>query len=283
MKVSVLLLTYNEEKNLPLCLDALSWCDDIVVVDSGSSDRTIEIAQTAGARILTRPFDTFADQRNHGLQFGDFRHDWVLHLDADEIVTPEFEASLDALEPTEGIDAYQVPSKMMFLGRWLKHAGMWPVYQVRLGHKDRLRFIQVGHGQREAIPPTRIGMFHEPYLHYSFSHGLAAWLRKHVRYADDEARLIVSSRYEADMEMAAVADGSDASFKRRRLKRLANRLPLFFRPPARFFYIYIIRQGFRDGTRGLTYAFMLSIYESMISLISYEQIWIRKNRNITSG
>lgn len=194
MKVSVLLLTFNEAANLPRCLAALAWCDDIVTVDSGSTDGTLEIARAAGVRVLSRPFDDFATQRNFGLDHGDLRNEWVLHLDADEVVTEAFRARLEALEPPAGVDAYRVPSKLMLNGRWLRRAGMYPAYQVRLGHRERLRFVQVGHGQREDLPPGRVGTFDEPYLHYNFSHGLPAWLRKHVRYAEDRARSIMFVR-----------------------------------------------------------------------------------------
>src|SRR4051812_22160169 len=109
MRVSVLLLTFNEAINLPRCLDALSWCDDIAIVDSGSTDATLEIARARNVRVLNNPFQDFAAQRNFGLAQAGFRHNWVLHLDADEAVTPSFVERLLALEPTEEIDAFYVP------------------------------------------------------------------------------------------------------------------------------------------------------------------------------
>jgi glycosyltransferase involved in cell wall biosynthesis len=274
MNVSILILTYNEELNIAKCLDSLAWCDDIVVIDSGSTDQTIAIAERAGARILTRNFDDFAGQRNFGLEHGKFRHAWVLHLDADEVVTPEFQVALSRLVPTDGIDAYFIPSKTMLFDTWLKHAGMWPTYQVRLGHRDRLRFIQVGHGQREDLPLDQTAKFDEPYLHYSFSHGLKSWLQKHIRYADDEATELVKARLG---EATKVADQEFSTLdrdveKRRRMKMAANRLPLMLRPIARFFYVYVLRRGFLDGRLGLLYSFMLAIYEGMITILAYEKL-----------
>lgn len=268
MKVSVLILTFNEELNLPACLAALSWCDDVLVVDSGSVDDTLNIAAAYGARILERPFDSFANQRNFGLEAGAFKNEWVLHLDADEVVTPAFIAALDQLQAPVGIDAYQVPSKTMFFGRWLRYAGMWPSYQVRLGHRDRLRFTQVGHGQREALPSERVGMFAEAYLHYSFSQGLEPWLRKHLRYAADEADELVRQRTGA----AAPAHGGGIATGRRAIKSLVGRLPLTQRPFLKFFYVYIVRAGFLDGGRGFAYAFMLGVYEGMIAVIAIERL-----------
>lgn len=264
MMVSVLLLTFNEESNLPRCLEALAWCDDIVAIDSGSADRSVEILRTYGARVLHRPFDTFAGQRNFGLENGGFKHDWILHLDADEVVTIEFVRALENLNCQDGIDGYFVPSKTMLFNRWLKYAGMWPSYQARLGHRDRMRFKQVGHGQRETLQSERMGFFSEAYLHYNFSHGIEHWLEKHIRYARDEAALI-SQASEVNTQIDGKVD------RRRLLKRMANRLPLFMRPLVRFLYVFLWRQGFRDGSPGLVYAVMLSVYEGMIAIFVYEK------------
>ncbi|HET7409709.1 MAG TPA: glycosyltransferase family 2 protein [Paracoccaceae bacterium] len=265
MKVSVLILTQDEARNLPRCLGALGWCDDVVVVDSGSRDATREIAAGAGARVIERPFDSFAGQRNFALEQGGLRHGWVLHLDADEVVTPEFRRALEALEPPSELDGYLVPSKMMLFGRWLKHAGQYPSYQVRLGRRG-LRFRQVGHGQREDAAPERIGAFPEPYLHHSFSHGMRHWLARHVRYAEDEAAVLASGGASADWPGLL-----PAARRRRALKAWAGRLPLWLRPAARFAHIYLLRQGFRDGRAGLAYAVMMATYEGMIASYAYER------------
>ncbi|ORE91088.1 family 2 glycosyl transferase [Stappia sp. 22II-S9-Z10] len=266
MRVSVLLLTFNEAANLPTVLAQLISFDDIVAVDSGSTDDTLDLLARHGVRVLNRPFDDFARQRNFGLDEGALRHEWVLHLDADEVLTPDFITALEALAPSEELDAYYVPSKTIFFGRWLKHAGMYPSYQARLGHRDRLRFVQVGHGQREDLPTERVGVFPEPYLHYSFSHGLVPWLDKHVRYAAAEAIEIAHTKERERKD----AGGRTAG--RRRLKRLANLLPLPLRPVMRFVYVYLWRRGFLDGRAGLRYAVMLAVYEGMIAVAAFERI-----------
>jgi glycosyltransferase involved in cell wall biosynthesis len=268
MNVSVLLLTYNEAANLPRCLAALAWCDDVVVVDSGSTDATVSIAESHGARVLTRPFDDFSAQRNFGLDAGGLRHDWVLHLDADEVVTDAFVAALRALVPPPGIYGCRVPSKMMFRGRWLRHAGMYPSYQVRLGHRERLRFRQVGHGQREDLAPEQLDTFGEPYLHYSFSHGMRHWLERHVRYAADEARELMIARKQGMPRWRDIF-ATDRMTRRRALKSLTHHVPLALRPPLRFVYVYLMRGGILDGSAGFIYAFMLATYEGMIAILAY--------------
>jgi len=268
MSISILLLTLNEEANLPACLAAVNWSDDVVVLDSFSQDNSVDVAERLGARVYRRAFDTFAGQRNYALDHIDFKYDWILHLDADEIITPELQAEMLAAVWFGHLDAYRIPSKMMFFGRWLRYSGMYPSYQVRLGHRERFRFKQVGHGQREDLAPERVGTLSEPYLHYSFSKGLSEWFDKHNRYASDEAketvRLLGESR---TIEWSAVWS-RDRMRRRRALKELSYRMPL--RPSLRFLYMYLLRGGFLDGRAGLTYCRLLSIYEYLIVLKTRE-------------
>lgn len=271
MRVSVLLLTLNEAINLPRCLDALSWCDDIAIVDSGSTDGTLDIARARNVRVLHNPFQDFAAQRNFGLAEADFRHPWVLHLDADEVATPQFVQRLLALDPPDGINAYYIPSKLMMLDQSLVHAGLYPSYQVRLGHLERLKFKQVGHGQREDLPRSQVGTFDEPYLHYAFSHGLKAWLKRHLQYAEDEATVLVAARTSSSVRLRDLLS-SDKVTRRRSVKLLAFLMPLTTRPLMRFIYVYIVRRGFLDGRAGFLYAFMLATYEAMIAILAYEKL-----------
>jgi glycosyltransferase involved in cell wall biosynthesis len=264
MPVSVLILTLNEEQNLGSCVAALSAFDDVVVLDSFSVDGTVALAERLGARTYRRAFDNFSSQRNFALDNVAFKHDWILHLDADEVVTEELCAEIRQAIEDPRYDAYRVPSRLMFFGQWLRYSGMYPTYQVRLGRKSALRFMQVGHGQREALDSPRIGALRNPYLHFSFSKGMADWFEKHNRYSSDEARA----------EVARLRDGSRIDWaglvsfaptrRRRALKTLSVRLP--FRPLLRFLYMYFVRLGFLDGRAGWTYCRMIATYEFMIVL-----------------
>ena len=256
--ISVLVLTFNEAENLPRCLASVSWADDVLVVDSFSTDETVTVARAHGARVVQRAFDDFAGQRNFGTEHGELRHGWVLHLDADEVVPPELRDELVDILATAGRPAYRVASKMMFQGRWLRHAGMYPAYQVRFGRRDRLRFKQVGHGQREDLPADEVGTLRHALEHYSFSKGLEAWFAKHNRYSSDEAAEALRQEEPLDW-MGLVA--RDRTRRRRALKRLASQLP--FRPTLRFLYMYVLRRGMLDGKAGLTYCRLLSTYEAM--------------------
>jgi glycosyltransferase involved in cell wall biosynthesis len=262
--ISVVILTFNEADNLPRCLDSVAWCDDVLVLDSGSSDDTCRIAGQYGARVMTRAFDSFGKQRNHAMEQGDLRHAWVLHLDADEVVTPALRAELESVANAAGnpFEAFRIPSRLILMGRWLRHSGMYPAYQVRFGLRDKLRFVDHGHGQREALPAELIGTLSGAFDHYNFSKGINDWFARHLRYAAAEAAQALAERQQA-LALTELLS-SDPTKRRRALKRVANRLP--FRPTLRFAYVYFLRGGFLDGGAGFRYARMLSNYQYFIDL-----------------
>jgi glycosyltransferase involved in cell wall biosynthesis len=262
MTISVLLLTLNEEINIRRCIESLSNCDDIIVIDSFSQDDTVLIAKSMGAKVFQRVFDDFAGQRNFAIEQVDFKYEWILHLDADEVMTTDLYNEMLIAVDSGHFDAYYIPSKVMLFGRWLRHAGMYPSYQVRLGHRRCFRFRQVGHGQREDINSDRIGTLRNPYLHNSFSKGFSDWFEKHNRYSSMEANaLIHDMNWKLNWDLLLIRD----PVKRRRFfKQLAYRLP--GRPLLVFFYLYIARLGLLDGKPGLIYCLLRMVYEFMIDL-----------------
>jgi glycosyltransferase involved in cell wall biosynthesis len=252
---SVLILTLNEERDLPLCLASVRACADVVVLDSGSTDRTLEIARAAGARVFTRPFDDFAGQRNYGQGSIAFRHPWVFHLDADEQLTPALAAACHAASAREDVDGFLVAPKMIFHGRWIPHCTDYPAYQARFVRAPEFRFIQVGHGQREA-PGMRLDRLPENYLHDLSSGGDEEWLARHRRYARAEAAQHVAATKNIPWrELFATAPLR----RRRALKQFSYALPA--RPTLRFIYQYVLRGGFLDGRPGLHYCRLLARYE----------------------
>ena len=275
MSISVLIITRDEEASLGDCLASVAWCDDILVLDSFSTDGTVAVARSAGARVMQRTFVNFADQRNAGLSEGALRHPWVLHLDADERVTPALHAEMTAAISRTDVDAFFLASRMMFMDRWLKHAATYPAYQARLGRRDGLRFQQVGHGQRETLPGNRMGTLKEPLIHYPFAKGMDEWFARHRRYAADEAREEQAAQAAGGWDAAGLFDGRDPVRRRRSLKALAGRLPA--RPLCRFLYTYLWRGGWLDGVPGWRYCRLMAMYERMI------QVARRQNRCDTHG
>jgi len=259
--ISVLILTRNEETGLADCLRSVGWCDDVVVLDSYSTDRTAQIAAEHGARVFRRRFDNFAAQRNYAIDNIPFRHDWVFHLDADERFTDELLEECRRVIAEDRHSAFLVPSKMMLWGRWLRHAAAYPVYQMRLMKLGEVRFVPHGHGQREGEADRGVGVLRNPYLHHSFSKGFAEWFERHNRYSSLEAAQCLWELRAGEGRWSDLLSRSPVT-RRRALKRLSARLP--FRPWLKFVYMYFLRLGFLDGYAGLTYCSLQAVYEYMI-------------------
>ncbi len=260
--VSIVILTLNEEVNIADCLASCAWADDVHVLDSGSQDRTVEIARSMGAAVHHHAFESFGAQRNWAIDNIPMKHDWVFHLDADERFTPELVAEIDRLLSRDPREAgFLVPNKLIFMGRWLKRSAGYPTFQVRLFHKARMRFADYGHGQREATD-GKIGRIDVPYLHYSFSKGLYDWFEKHNRYSSLEAIQFV----ELEGDRPALADllASDAVARRRAWKRVLYGLPMW--PTIRRFATLFVLGGVLEGRAGFTYARLLATYEQMIQM-----------------
>jgi len=262
--VSVVVLTLNEEVNLPGCLKSVAWCDDVVVLDSYSTDRTEKIARAAGARFIQRQFDSFAAQRNYAIENVSFKHDWVLLLDADEVIPPELATEIQSAIASAAPDVagFFLCYKTVFNGRWLKHSSTFPVWVLRLVREGRVRYLERGHGEDYEAKGT-IGYIHEPYLHYNFSKGMAEWFDKHNRYSTNEACAWVNEQRNVRIDWPAFVS-RDPVRRRRALKEFSFRLPL--RPWLKFFYMYLVRGGFLDGAPGLTYCVLQAIYEYMICI-----------------
>jgi glycosyltransferase involved in cell wall biosynthesis len=255
---SVLILTLNEAHNLPSCLASVAGCDDIVVLDSGSTDATVAVAQSAGARVYVHPFTTFACQRNWAHEHITFRHPWVFHLDADERFTPELWQECTGYTGDEPLDACWAAPRMLFRGQWIRHATDFPVWQARFVRWRQFHFIDVGHGQREA-PGQRMAKLRANYLHEIMANGEAAWLEKHQRYAEAEAAPPAAD----DLVSWSDLLHRDSIRRRRALKQHSRALP--FRPWLRFVYHYACRRGFLDGPAGWHYCRLLSRYEGFIT------------------
>lgn len=265
---SVLILTHNEAANIRRCLDSLTECDDIVVLDSYSSDTTLQCSQAYPIRTFQRHFDTFADQRNWAIDNVPFKHQWVLHLDADECMTPSLHRELLGVVSRDENSAYLVANKLMFMGRWIRHASMYPYYQARLLRLGESRFVQTGHGQTLGPTARGVGTLREPYLHFNFSKGLSDWLSRHNRYSSDEANRIASHRMPLSKALIGAFRGATRQERQQARKRLADSLPA--RPLWRFLYLYFFRRGFLDGGPGFHYCMLMAIYDYLIVLKTRE-------------
>jgi glycosyltransferase involved in cell wall biosynthesis len=265
--VSVLILTKNEQRDLPGCLQSVAWSDDIHLYDSFSTDDTVAMAQAAGAHVTQRVFDNWAAHQNWGLQHIRFKHPWVFYIDADERMTPELRDAVLRAAAQPGKDvAFRVQRRDFFMGTWLKHVQASPFY-MRLFRPEKMRYERLVNPVSLANGPVgQVGGYLD---HFPFSKGITHWLERHNSYSTLEAKQILANRAnQAPFSITQAFTAKDFNERRFHQKELFYRVPL--RPFLKFVLLYVGRAGFLDGRAGLTYAVLQSIYEYFIVLKSRE-------------
>jgi glycosyltransferase involved in cell wall biosynthesis len=240
---SVLILTLNEERELPDCLASVSRCDDIVVLDSGSSDRTVEIARAAGARVFVRPFDNFARQRNYAQREIPFKYPWVLHLDADERLSHELRLECGGAILEEDIDGFLVKSKVLWNGRWLRRVAQFSSAEVRFVRAPEFEFVPAG-AAYAAAPAMRVGQLHTCLLQPVPAHDPAAFLERARRHAHYAAREVIAASHDR--------------------ARPRQNYPLPGAPALRFISRYLLGGGFLEGRAGLHYCRLLARRDALM-------------------
>ena len=276
--ITAVVLTLNEENNIRQCLSHLTWTDRIVIVDSGSNDKTVEFAREFGCDIYYNLWPGFAAQRNWALDNTNIQTEWIVFIEADEEVTPPMREEIcRTLKETE-CSAFYICYKVMLFGKWVKRSSNFPVWHPRIVRKDRVRFKKAvtGHGETWDVN-GKVGYIQEPYIHYSFSKGLSFWFEKHNRLSTMECEAYF------DVErspLKAINDclAKDRHKKRQGLRALSYYLP--FRPFFRFFHQLIIRGGILDGPAGWTYCGLYLAYEIMISAKIKEKRYLLKKTTL---
>jgi glycosyltransferase involved in cell wall biosynthesis len=272
--VTAMIFTLDEEMHLPSCLASLAWCDDVIVVDSYSSDGTVRIASGAGARVFQRKFDGFGTQRNWALEQTGPRHPWVLILDADERVPPEMVDELRSLLPSipERFAAFRVARRFYFWGCWLRYSSLYPTYVVRLVRAGRVRYVNRGHAESQVVDGD-VGQLRTDLIDENRK-GMEEWFERQNRYSSRDAE------YELDIEQSVwrVSQLWDADplVRRAGLKRLAAAMP--GRPVWYFLYSYVVRGGFLDGKVGLVFCIMKAMYQLLVAAKKHELRMARAGR-----
>ncbi len=233
MKISATIVTLNEEKNLARALGSLSCCDELLVVDSGSDDRTVAIAEEHGARVIRRDWPSYADQKNFAAESAE--HDWILSLDADEALSNQLAEQIEQLksEPVK-VDAYRSPRRARYLGKWIGHSGWYPDHKVRLYDRRKARWV--GEYVHESVTVDgRVGTLDGDLLHYTCD-----TIAAHIATVD---------RYTALAAEDLAARGRRVSW-----------LDLSLAPAWTSFKTYFLKLGFLDGVEGLAIAYMAGFY-----------------------
>jgi len=248
--ISACIVSYNEEDNIGDCIDSLAWCDEVVVVDSFSEDRTAEIARTRGARVIENEWSGHVAQKNFALDAA--KCEWVIALDCDERVTPKLkEAILDLLSAAQDVSGYSISRKIHYLGHWLEHGGWFPEWRLRLFRRDRGHWVGIDphdtvrvQGRTGRISPGGRGANAAVILHYSFR-SLSHQLTVLDRYTEIQGGELFRSG------------------------RRANPADLAIRPLWRFFRSYILRRGFLDGAAG----FHMAVNNAYAAYMKYARLW----------
>jgi glycosyltransferase involved in cell wall biosynthesis len=265
--LSVLILTRNEEHDLPGCLDSVAWSDDIHVFDSESTDRTAEIAAARGATVTVRAFTTYADQRNAALTTLAFKHPWLFILDADERALPELVAEMRTAVASAppSVSGFRIRRRDFLWGKWLKHAQLTPFYirLVRAGHVRYIREIN----ERPEVDGDVIDL-RQPFDHFPFSKGMAHWFRKHNTYSTLEAQLLAAGLATQNASLRTALFGRSFDEKRAAQKAIFYKMPL--RPAIKWVYMMLVRGAVLDGRAGITYATLQAMYEYMIVIKTRE-------------
>ena len=233
LKISATLVTLNEEMNLPRALESLRCCDEVVVVDSGSTDRTVEIARRQGARVIESEWRGYAAQKNFAAEQA--AHDWILSLDADEALSEALEAEIWVIK-REGprADGYTIPRLAQYWGRWILHSGWYPDRKIRLYDRRKARWA--GEYVHESVQVDgRVAHLESNLLHYTCSS-----LSQHLKTMD---------RYTTLAAEEMVVRGRRAPLWR-----------ILLHPPWAFFKSYVLQRGFLDGFEGLVIAYMAALY-----------------------
>jgi glycosyltransferase involved in cell wall biosynthesis len=270
--ISILILTRNEEQDLPGCLESVSWCDDIHILDSYSTDNTVKVGEEWGATITSRKFDDFASQRNYGLRQISYKYDWILILDADERVPNDLVSEVRQFIQTapEHVSACRIRRRDYWGLRWLKHAQISPFF-IRLVRPSRVHYereineVLVVDGETQDLKSY--------FDHHPFSKGMAHWISKHNQYSDLESKLIASgSVLKPSYKIAFFGD--DFNERRMHQKAVFYRLP--GRPLIKFIYMFFIRRSFLDGWPGIRYTLLQCMYEYFIVLKTREMVERRR-------
>jgi glycosyltransferase involved in cell wall biosynthesis len=285
--LSVLIPVKNERLNVVECIRRLRWADEICVIDSDSTDGTIPLAQAMGADVYQFDYSPqgWPKKKNWALEHVPWRNEWVLIMDADEFMTPALAEEIRQVvtgsyrprDPDKAGcgDGYWLNRRFMFMGRWIRHCGYYPSYNVRLfkhkvGRYERIGDLgDTGSGDNEVhehviLSTGEAGYLENDFLHYAYP-DLTTWIEKHNRYSTWEAHAMRSA-YSGQLQGSLTGGPIE---RRRRLKSLAMRLP--FRPTIRFLYHYVLRRGVLDGYAGYVMCRLMAWYE-FASIAKYREM-----------
>jgi glycosyltransferase involved in cell wall biosynthesis len=273
MLLSVIILTKNEESNLPTCLASLQKLNaEIFIVDSGSTDRTIEIAKEYGCQVFQHSFENHAKQLNWALQNLPVKTSWIMRLDADERLTPQLTKELKQILPNtpREINGFQVKRRVFFMGRWIRHGGYYPTWLLRVWRTGNGTCEQRYMDEHIVLSQGKIANLKYDIIDENHK-GLSFWVDKHNNYADREVKDMLDMATEQSDPLLEKGQLSQATQRRWVKQNLYGRFPLFVRAFFYFLLRYTIGLGFLDGVEGLIFHFLQGFwYRFLVDAKIYE-------------
>lgn len=259
MDLTVIILTFNEERHIERCLDSIAGLGRVIVVDSYSTDRTIELARARGAEILQHPFSSQAQQFQWALDHAQITTPWVMRLDADEVIEADLKREIEAKLPTLPPDVVGVnlKRKHIFLDRWIRHGGRYPLLLLRIWRAGHGRVEDRWMDEHMIVWGGATVTFEGGFADHNLN-DLTYFTDKHNKYATREAIEVLTQKYDLLAKAPDTAEGASkqAAFKRLLKEKIYNHMPFWMGPSAYFLYRYFIKLGFLDGREGLIYHFL---------------------------
>jgi len=281
--LAVIILTYNEEANIEQVLDSVSgWANAIFILDSHSTDRTLEIARQYGCHIVQNKFENYAIQRNYALDNLPIRSEWVLFLDADEWMTDALKKEISTcITNLPAENGFYLNRRFIWMGRWIKR-GYYPTWTLRLFRHGK-GCCEDRAVNEHLIVEGKTGKLHNDYIHEDLK-GVSDWIAKHNSYATREALELFNTRAaQGYQEIDATLFGNMVQRKRWLRYRIWNNLPPLIRPCFYFFYRYIIAGGFLDGRAAFIYHFLQALWFPMMIDIKYLEMKMSRSSDDQSG
>jgi glycosyltransferase involved in cell wall biosynthesis len=241
-ELTAVVLTLNEENYISECLESLKWCQQVVVLDSLSTDRTVEIAHQMGARVVQRPFINFADQRNAGIELVD--SEWIFFVDADERVTAEMAEEVSRVIKDAAYDGWWVPTKSNYFGKWMKYGGFYPDYHLRLARKGKYRFDPRQKVHEKPIVEGKVGYLKNPLIHICYQN-----------FHELKQAAILHSKLMSEIKFE---------------QRIRPKYHIIIAPLLVFYDQYLRKQSYKDGIVGLVLSISMAYYNFNI----YRRLWL---------
>ena len=268
--ITVIILTKNEELNIARAINSVKpVADRICVVDSGSTDQTVQIADSLGAEVVEHPFVTHGQQLNWAMRSLNITSKWILRLDADEEVPPELAAEIVekcTIHANDDVSALVGNFRIYFLGRFLRHGGMYPFYRTTIFKTGKGYIDENGMRDQTVITEGRLEYLKNDFLHYDFK-SMDSWIQKHNWYSSLEVKNLVGDTVNADGKRT---DTADKTIKVR--DGLYYKLPRYFRARLYYWYRYYFKLGFLDGEAGRVHAFLQAYwYRYLVDAKLFEQ------------